>query len=533
MTALPAAEGALRNLPWLRLAAWSAAAVAILPLISVVVLAIVRPAGADLDPNLLRRYAIDTVLLAALVAVGVAILGVSTAWLVVMHRFPGRGFFSWALALPLAAPTFALAYGYADLLDVAGPLRTWLRLSFGLEVPLEVRSLPGAAIILSLAFYPYVYLTARAAFLTQSVCALEAGRTLGASALGTFWRVALPLARPAVAAGGALAVMETLADYGAVKFLGVQTLTTGVVRAWSVFQAPALAARLSLLLIAAAAILLWVEYAARRGQSFEATSSKWRSLTGVPMSRLRGLGASLYCSLLLAFALGLPALWLLVTGLEAPPEWSRLARAGAVSFGLAVAGGIVTVALASMIAFGERRDPWVKRLASLGYATPGAVMAIGLLAPAALLWRGFGLVPTAAATGLMLLVFAYAARLMASAVGPIESGLARVTPSMDRAARTLGEDEAGTLRRVHAPIAAGAVWTAAILVFVDVMKELPATFILRPFNFDTLAVLADRYAQDERLANAAWPSLIIVGVAAIPVALLSRKVMASRPGAAE
>jgi iron(III) transport system permease protein len=520
-----------RSIPWLRIGAWAAAALAIVPLISIVVLAFTRPADAEFSTGLIARYALNSALLAAMVTVGVTVLGASAAWLVVMHRFPGRGVFSWALALPLAAPTFALAYGYADLLDVAGPVRTWLRLSLGVEVPLEVRSLPGAAMILSLAFYPYVYLTARAAFVTQSVCALEAGRTLGASAFGTFWRVALPLARPAIAAGGALAVMETLADYGAVQFLGVQTLTTGVVRAWSVFGAPGSAARLALVLIGAAAVLLWVEYTARKGQSYEATSARWRTLTGIPLPAAKAWGATAYCALLLFFALVLPAGWLAIKGGQALPEWDRLTRAGAISLSLAIAGALLTVALASVIAFGARRDTLVKKIASLGYATPGAVMAVGLLAPAALIWRGFGLAPTAAATGLTLLVFAYAARLMASALGPIESGLARVTPSMERAARSLGENESGALARVHAPIASGAVWTAGILIFVDVLKELPATLILRPFNFDTLAVLADRYAADERLAQAAWPSLIIVGVAVIPVALLSRKVMASRPGA--
>lgn len=530
MTAAAIQTGARRPLPWLKLGAWAAAALAIVPLVSVIVLAFTSPVTSDLNSGLIARYALNSAILGVLVAAGVTGLGASAAWLVVMYRFPGRGIFSWALALPLAAPTFALAYGYADLLDVAGPIQTFLREAFGLHVPLNVRSLPGAAVILSLAFYPYVYLTTRAAFITQSVCALEAGRTLGASALGAFWRVALPLARPAIAAGAALAIMETLADYGAVQFLGVQTLTTGVVRAWSVFGAPGSAARLALLLIGAAGILLWVEHTARQGQSYGSTSGRWRALPGVPLRPGRGWAATAFCTLLLFFALLLPAGWLAITGTRAFPEWPRLIHAGGVSFGLAVVGALLTVGLASLIAFGARKQAVVRKIASLGYATPGAVMAIGLLAPAALIWRSFGIAPTAAATGLTLLVFAYAARLMASAVGPIESGLARVTPSMDRAARTLGETEAGALARVHAPIASGAVWTAGILIFVDVLKELPATLILRPFNFDTLAVLADRYAQDERLAQAAWPSLIIVGVAVIPTALLSRKVMSSRPG---
>jgi iron(III) transport system permease protein len=517
------------SLPWLRLAAWAAAAVALVPLIAVVVLAVTRPGSDAMSLALIGRYAATSALLSALVAIGAIALGVGSAWLVVMHHFPGRNLFSWALVLPLAAPSFAIAYGYADLLDPAGALRLWLRATAGFDLPFEVRSLPGAAIVLSFAFYPYVYLTARAAFLSQSVCALEAGRTLGATSFGAFWRVALPMARPAIAAGAALAVMETLADYGAVQFLGVQTLTTGVVRAWSVFGAPASAAQLSLVLIGAAGLLLWIERAGRQG-SFGANSARWRALTDVPLRGVHGWLASLACLAILTVGLLLPAGWLAGKAVQAPPEFDRLGHSAMISFFLAAAGALVTVVLAAMIAFGARESLWVKRLVSLGYATPGAVMAIGLLAPAALIWKGFGAAATGAATGLSLLVLAYAARLMASALGPIESGLARVTPSMERAARTLGETENGALARVHAPLAKGAVWTAAILVFLDVLKELPATLILRPFNFDTLAVLADRYAADERLAQAAWPALIIVAVAVIPTVLLSGKVAASRPG---
>jgi len=529
-TAVPR-DDLTRAIPWLRIAAYLAAALAIAPLLAVVVLAVTRPASADMPLSLLGRYALDSAILAALVGVGTIIMGASSAWLVVMHRFPGRTFFAWALALPLAAPAFALAYGYADLLDVAGPIRTFIRASFGVEVPLDIRSLPGAAFVLSGAFYPYVYLTARAAFLSQSVCSLEAGRTLGVTAFGAFWRVGLPLARPAIAAGAALAVMETLADYGAVKFLGVQTLTTGVVRAWSVFGAPGSAARLSLVLMAAAAVLLFLEDHFRRGQSFGATSARWRPLTDIPLPGLRGLGATAYCALLLGLGLVVPAGWLAFKAVSANPDWLAIGHAAGVSFGLAMAGALLTVFLAGLIAFGARHDLVVKRIASLGYATPGAVMAVGLLAPAALLWQGFGVAATATSTGLILLVFAYAARLMASALGPIESGLARVTPSMDRAARTLGETETGALARVHAPLAQGAIWTAVILIFVDVLKELPATLILRPFNFDTLAVLADRYASDERLAQAAWPALAILAVAIVPTAFLALKVARSRPGA--
>jgi iron(III) transport system permease protein len=276
--------------------------------------------------------------------------------------------------------------------------------------------------------------------------------------------------------------------------------------------------------------LLWLEDYARRGQSFGASSARWRALTEIPLLGPRAWAASAYCGALLFFGLVLPAGWLAIKALSAQPDWAGLRQAIGVSFGLGAAGAALTVALAAAIAFGARHDLLIKRVASLGYATPGAVMAVGLLGPATLIWQGFWMAATASATGLVLLVFAYAARLMASALGPIEAGLSRVTPSMDRAARTLGETEAGAMARVHAPIARGAIWTAAILIFVDVLKELPATLILRPFNFDTLAVLADRYASDERLAQAAWPALAIVLVAIVPTAVLAGKVARSRPG---
>jgi len=514
----------------LRIAAIAAAGLAVLPLLAVVWLAITRPASAAIPPELILRYATTTAMLAALVAVGATTLGAVSAWLVVMHRFPGRDVFAWALALPLAAPAFALAYAYADLFDVAGPIQSFFRATLGISaLPIDIRSLPGAAFVLSCAFYPYVYLTARAAFVSQSVCALEAARTLGSSPMDAFRRVALPLARPALAAGAALAVMETLADYGAVSFLGVQTLTTGVVRSWSVYGAPGSAARLALILLAAAAGLLWIERMNRKGESYGAQSARWRTLTEVPLVGAKRWLATAFCILLLTLGLLLPAGWLAYKASTYTPELDRVLRAGGVSLGLGLAGAAVTVSLAGLIAFGARGGRLAKRIVSLGYATPGAVMAVGLLAPAGVLWKsGVG---AGVAFGLGLLVFAYAARLMAAALEPIDAGLARVTPSMDRAARTLGEDETGAVRRVHIPLARGALWTAGLLVFVDVMKELPATLILRPFNFDTLAVLADRYASDERLAEAAWPSLLIVPAAAPAVIFLSRKVAKSRPGA--
>ena len=512
----------------LQLGALAAAGLAVAPLLFVAGLAL-KPAGVGASAEVLGRYARDTIVLGCGVGLLASVLGAVAAWLVVMHRFPGRGMFEWALALPLAAPAYALAYGYADLFDVAGPIKTALR-GAGIDAGfLEIRSLPGAVFVLSAAFYPYVYLTARSAFVSQSVCALEASRTLGCGPWSAFSRVALPLARPAIAAGAALAVMETLADYGAVSYLGVQTLTTGVVRSFSSYGSPEAAARLSLILLALAAMLLVIERGGRRGQGYGAASARWRELPRFELRGVAGWSAAAFCTTLLCAGLVAPCAWLSIKALASTPEAPRLLRAGAVSLGLAVAGCALTTALAALIAFGGRGRPLPARVASLGYATPGAVMAIGLLGPATLVWRGAG---AGAAAALALLLYAYMARLTAAALEPLDAGLTRVTVSMERAARMLGEGESGALARVHAPLAKGALWTAALLVFVDVLKELPATLILRPFNFDTLAVLAHGYAADERLAQAAWPALLIVLLAAGPVAVLSRQIARSRPGAA-
>ena len=514
----------------MRIAGLAAACVALVPLAFVILLAVTGRGREAVSITLLIEYATTTAFVTLFVLAGAVSLGTASAWLVVMYDFPGRRLFEWALALPLAAPAYALAYAYADLLDVAGPVRTAARAAFGADLPLDVRSTIGAGLILSLAFYPYVYLTARAAFVSQSVCSLEAARTLGCSPSQAFWRVALPMARPAIAAGAALALMETLADYGAVSFLGVQTLTTGVVRSWSAYGAPAAAARIALVLLAAAAVLLWIERLGRGGQGYGASSQRWRDL---PRARLAGLPAARatgFCALLLTLALLLPAGWLVRLAARATPDFGRLAQAAADSLALGLAGAALTVTLAAIVAFGARGSRIAGRIVSLGYATPGAVMAVGLLAPAGYLWRGVAGAAGASGVALGLLLFAYAARLMASALEPIDAGLTRITPSMDLAARTLGETQTGALRRVHVPIARGALFTAALLVFVDVLKELPATLILRPFDFDTLAVLADNYAADERLGAAAWPALLIVLLAAGPVAILSRAVAASRPG---
>lgn len=501
--------------------------VALLPLAGVVAAALFGET-ADISSRDVLRYGATSAWLALLVGTATALTGTLAAWLVVMHRFPGRDIFAWALALPLAAPAFALAYAYADLFDVAGPLRIWMRGELGFDLPFGMRGIGGAGFVLSCAFYPYVYLAMRAAFLNQSVNVLEAARTLGCDGWQALSRVALPMARPALAAGIALAVMETLADYGAVQFLSVQTLTTGVVRAWSVYGSTVSAARFALPLLATAALLLWIERRGRQGRTHEAGNARWRTLNAKTLSGIRAWLASGFCLSLLMAGLLLPMGWLLLNTLDVRPDWPRLARAGTHSLMLGAVGALVTVTLATMLALGTRRLPMAARLASLGYATPGAVMAIGLLAPAGVVWRlmpgsGYGI-------AIILLIYAYAARLMAAALEPIDAGFTRVTPSMIHAARSLGRSETGSAWHVELPVARGAMLTAGLIVFIDILKELPATLILRPFDFDTLAIVANNYALDERLEQAGAPSILIVLLSLPAVIWLTRKIALSRPG---
>ncbi|MCL6250420.1 iron ABC transporter permease [Altererythrobacter sp. KTW20L] len=493
-----------------------------------VILAAMGSGTADIAGRDIARYALTSAWLALLVGVVVAFTGTIAAWLVAMHRFPGRSFFAWALALPLAVPAFAMAYSYADLLDVAGPLRTAMRASLGTDLPFSIRSTGGAVFILSAAFYPYVYLAMRAAFINQSVNVLEAAAMLGCNGRRALWRVALPMARPALAAGTALAMMEVLADFGAVRFLNVQTLTTGIVRAWTVYGSTVSAARFALPLLAAAALLLWIERAGRKGRTHESGRGRWRQWEPQALSPARGWLAASYCLFLLTAGLLLPVGWLAWNVGSASPDWARLLAALQNSLSLAVAGGLLTVLLATMLALGTRRLPLAGRIASLGYATPGAVMAIGLLAPAGVIWSlapGSGM-----AIAISLLLLAYAARLMAAALEPIDAGLARVTPSMVQAARTLGRSETRAVIAVDLPIARGAMLTAGLIVFIDILKELPATLILRPFNFDTLAVTAHHYAIDERLPQAGPPSLLILALSIPTVLWLTRRIALARPG---
>ena len=548
----PAARPAARPTAGRRLdAAWIVGAVALALLLMLPLAAIVgralEPAGAvweHLAATVLPRYVGSTLWLLLGVGVGVAAGGVGTAWLVSLCRFPGRGVFEWALLLPLAMPAYVVAYVYAGVLDAAGPVHGALRAWLGADGPLpwfpNVRSLPGAAVVLTLVLYPYVYMLARAAFLEQSVCVLEVSRTLGRTPWGAMWSVALPLARPSIAVGVALALMETLNDFGAVQHFGVDTFTTGIFRTWLGRNEVNAAAQLAVLLVLFVVVLVALERVSRGQAAYRHMSVRYRPLPEYRLGGWRAAAAFAFClgPILFGFLLptGLLAAWTIETGHAAID--ARFVRLAANSFVLAGAAALVCVALGAALAYLLRRRPTrglrlVVAAANLGYAIPGAVVAVGVVLALAGLDRlifggGTGLVLSG---GVFALLFAYTVRFLPIGVGTVESGLTRVTPHMDDAARTLGCGPGAVLRRVHGPMLRGSLLTAGVLVFVDVMKELPATLMIRPLNFDTLAIRTYEFASDEQLALAAPSALAIVAVGVLPVLLLSRAIARARPGA--
>jgi iron(III) transport system permease protein len=490
----------------------------------------------------LPRYVWNTVVLLLVVAWGVISMGVLSAWLITAYRFPGRETLQWALMLPLAVPAYVMAYAYTDWLQFTGPVQSALRGLTGWQAreywfP-EIRSLMGAAAMLSFALYPYVYLIARTAFNELPRSAIEAGRLAGYTAWGAFFRVAVPLARPAIAAGASLALMETLADFGTVSYFAVEVFTTGIFKAWLSMGDSVAAAQLSACLLAFVALVLALERASRgRAAYYTAAPRK-----PAPPHRLRGGRAALAllaCAAPVFFGFVLPVALLahLAWGEKAAYLGSRFMALVANSFSLAGVTALVAVGLAAVMAYAARLTrnrlvAGVNRVAGLGYAVPGAVIAVGVLVPLGRLdnllaggmeqWLGIkmGLLLTGT---VVALVYAYLVRLLAVALQTTEAGLAKITPSMEDAARSLGSSAAGALARVHVPLLAPSLATAALLVFVDVLKELPATFALRPFNFDTLAIEAYNLAKDERLAEAAVPSLVIVAVGLAPVVYVTKR----------
>jgi len=539
----------MRSVTPLAVVAVTLAVLAALPVAAVLGLGLAPGHGgvwSHLAATVLPEFVANTLALVALVGAGVAFGGTVTGWLITHRRFPGARFFEWALLLPLAVPAYVMAYAYTDWLEYAGPVQTALRHALGWSrgnywFP-DIRSLGGAAAMFVAVLYPYVYLLARTAFLERPASLTEAARTMGLDARRTFWRVDLPLARPAIAGGIALALMETLADYGTVAYFAVDTFTTGIYRAWFSLGDRVAAAQLSAALLAfvVGAILLerW-----SRGAARVATGSRQRSPMAPQRPQLTGWRAwvaTLVCALPIGIGFALPVA-LLARLAVSESEQLPMARFAELAWNsLRVAGlaAVLAVALAVVVAYAARLAPstltrGVSRLLALGYAVPGSVLAVGVLLPvgaadawlAGVMQRHFGIRTGLLLTGtIVALIYAYLVRHFAVAWNAVEPGFARITPNMDAAARGLGAGTAGTLLRVHAPLLARSAAAAALLVFVDVMKELPATLVMRPFNFDTLATQAYTLAKDERLAEAALPSLAIVAVGVLPLLVLARAV---------
>jgi iron(III) transport system permease protein len=501
--------------------------------------------------TVLQDYVVNSLLIMVGVAVGGLIVGVPAAWFTTLCRFPGRKFFSWAMLLPMAFPAYVIAYAYTGLLDYAGPVQTALREFLGVPGGLrwmpDIRSLPGAVLMLVLVLYPYVYLLARAAFLEQSACVLEVSRTLGCSPWRGFLRVALPLARPAIVAGVALALMEALNDFGTVQYFGVNTLATGIFRVWRGMGDSVAASQIAAILLLFVFALLALERWSRGRRSYAHTTSRYRPLPRYRLKGWRAFGAVIGCALPVTLGFALPALMLLHWAVSNPEYWATrnflwLLRN---SFLLSGVGAALVVGVAILLAYALRLHPtpatrFAVRVASAGYAVPGAVLAIGVLLPLAAFdhaianWtkQHLGLSVGLIFTGsLAAVLYAYLTRFLTISFNAIEASLGKITHSMDFAARSLGRSPGATLLQVHLPIMRGTLLTAAILVFVDVLKELPATLVLRPFNFDTLATKTYDLASDERLAEAAGPALAIGLVGILPVYLLSRAIRGARPGA--
>ncbi|WP_420807994.1 ABC transporter permease [Aliidiomarina minuta] len=479
-----------------------------------------------------------------LVGVGVLVLliGVSSAWLTTACRFPGVKWLRWALLLPLAMPAYITAYTYSGMLSYEGPVQSFIRnltgLGYGEYFFPEIRSLPGAVLMLALVFFPYVYLLTRAAFIEQSSAAIEAGRTLGLGPWASFWRIALPMARPAIATGVTLALMETLADYGTVHYFGVTTFTTGIFRTWYGMGDQVGALQLASLLLTAVVVLMVIERVSRARSRYHGAG---RSSSRAKPHQLKGLKAFLafvvcFVPVLLGFLLPAAQLaWWSVDRAEIwlqPGFWTLVQN----TVLLAAVAAFITVLLALWLCYGKRRrpTPMIRSsvgLATLGYAIPGVVIAVGVMLPLAWLDNRindvgealFGWNPGLIFSGTVVaLLFAYTVRFLSVSIQTVDSGLSQIRHSMDESARVLGLSPREVLKRIHFPLLRTSILTASILVFVDVLKELPATLVLRPFNFNTLAVRAYEMAGDERLADAGPPALMIVLAGLIPVILLSR-----------
>ena len=508
---------------------------------------IFQPAGEvwkHLTETVLSDYVINSLLLIIGVSFGTLTMGITCAWLTSVYKFPGRKVFQWLLLLPMALPAYIIAYTYTGMMDFSGPIQSNLRevfnWSYGDYWFPEIRSMWGATSMLSLVLYPYVYLLARASFLDQSIVALEAGRSLGAGPWKSFFKIALPMARPAIITGLSLVLMETLADYGTVQYFGISTFTTGIFRTWFGLNDSAAAAQLSTMLLIFIMVLITLERISRKQAQYFHASNREKKHSRLTLSRKKAWLATLACLM--------PVLWGFILPLIQLSQWAFETYADMVdsdfygliwnSLSLAGSAAILALLLALLLAYGQRLKStkiirFAVRIASMGYAIPATVIAVGIMLPLAWIDNtldGWLRAQFDVSSGLLFsgtlfaLMFAYMVRFLAVSVGTVEAALGKIKHSMDDAARSLGLKPKQVLFQIHMPLMRRSLLTAILLVFVDVLKELPATLILRPFNFNTLAVRAYELASDERLADASTAALCIVIVGIIPVILLSQSI---------
>ena len=523
-----------------------------IPLVSVAILALFPSENIwpHLISTVLPRYTLTTILLMLGVITGTSLIGTATAWMVTHYDFPCRTGFTWALLLPFAMPAYVLAYVYTDLLEYAGPVQTMLRGWFGWTTPRDyyfpaIRSLGGAIIVMALVLYPYVYLLARAAFLEQSASVLEVARVLGRSRSASFFRIALPMARPAIVIGVAMALMETLNDFGTVSHFAVQTLTLGIYDVWLGMSNLGGGAQIAMLLLTVVLLLLAIEKTSRRArQTLQPAGSRMRPLQRSRLRSGKALAATTLCALPIVLGFVVPvAVLLRYAVLYFDVSWTEEFRLAAWhSVSLSAGAAIAAVSIGIILSYSLRlsQDRLLGKLTSLatiGYAIPGIVLAIGIMIP-------FGLLDNTIdaffrhhfqfSTGLLLsgtvfaLLFAYTVRFLAVAFGAVDTSLKKISPSMDEAARSLGHTPTRILTRIHIPLMKSGLLTGILVVFVDCMKELPATLVMRPFNYDTLATQVYQFASDELIERSALGSLLIVLVGLLPVIVLSLTIDRSR-----
>jgi iron(III) transport system permease protein len=518
------------------------ALLAAVPLLAVLgaVLAPGTSGWVHLSETMLWRYVSNSLALMAIAGLTASVLGVSTAWLVAVCDFPARRLFSWALVLPLAAPAYIVAYVYADILAFSGPVQSGLRALTGWEAGQywfpPMRSLPMAGLLFGLVLYPYVYLLMRASFSLQSGAQFLAARSLGSGPLAAFWRVSLPVARPALAGGLALVLMETLADFGVAEYFAIPTLSTGIFRTWLGLGERVAALKLAGVMLAVVAVLIMIEWLSRPGRLAGPARTGAR-LEPMRLSALHGVLAWCVCGLPIVLGFIIPVVALGNMALE------QMGGAGAAfwasvinSLSVAALAAFIAAAIALGLAYAQRASvslvtKFSIRLATLGYALPGALLAVGLLAPLGAVDRsltgwaqdsfgwGGGLILTGS---IAVLVYACVVRFLTVAFNSVASTLERVAPELDEVARTLGVSGWSLLRRVHMPMISTGLLAGLLLVFVDTMRELPATLILRPFNFDTLATRVYWLASDERLGEACLAALTIMVIGIIPILLIDR-----------